>query len=83
MLKVHIPCQLCRNINPLLPQIHFRLINLLHQFLIRVGNIVECEDSEAEFEEEVCAKGDEGPEGKLQSCRTIPSGRDTHWFSKC
>ena len=29
-------------------------------------DIVECEDAVAELEEEVCAEGDEGPEGKLQ-----------------
>jgi hypothetical protein len=32
-----------------------------------LGNVVECHDAVAESEEEVCAKGNNGPEGKLQS----------------
>jgi len=31
---------------------------------MRLGHIVECEDAVSEFEEKVCAEGDEGPEGK-------------------
>jgi hypothetical protein len=34
---------------------------------MRVRDVVEGEDAEAETEEEVCAEGDEGPEGELQS----------------
>lgn len=32
---------------------------------MRVGHVVESEDTEAEAEEEECAKGDEDPEGEL------------------
>lgn len=34
---------------------------------MRLGYVVEGEDSPAELEEEVCAEGDESPEGKLPS----------------
>jgi hypothetical protein len=35
---------------------------------VRLGNVVECKDAIAEFEEEVCAEGDECPERKLWAC---------------
>jgi hypothetical protein len=37
-----------------------------HQFLVRLGYIVEGEDSPAKLEKEVCAEGDECPKGELQ-----------------
>ena len=36
---------------------------------MRVGYVVEGEDSPAELEEKVCAERDEGPEGELESCQ--------------
>ena len=51
--------------DPLLPQIHLGLLNLSHQFLVRLRNIVEREDAVAEFEEEEAAEGYDDPEGKL------------------
>lgn len=36
---------------------------------MRVRDVVEGEDAEAETEEEVCAERDEGPEGKLQNSK--------------
>ena len=51
--------------NTLRPQIRSRQINLLHEFRMRLRYIVECEDPETEFEEEVGAEGYEGPEWKL------------------
>lgn len=53
------------NIHTFGPQILPRQINLLHKLRMRLGHIIECEDAIAEFEEEVCAEGDEGPEWKL------------------
>lgn len=53
------------HINPHPLQLHPRLINLRHQLLMCLRNIVECEHAIAELEEEVCAEGNEGPEGKL------------------
>lgn len=34
---------------------------------MRVRDVVEGEDAEAETEKEVCAEGDKGPEGELQN----------------
>jgi hypothetical protein len=53
------------NLHTLSPQISPRQINLLHEFCVSLGDIVECEDAEAEFEEEVGTEGDEGPEWQL------------------
>jgi len=50
------------NIYPQLPQICPRKLNLAHQLLMCSRHIVECEDAPAEFEEEIGAEGDEGPE---------------------
>lgn len=44
-----------------LPGLHY----LTLQLLVRVGNIVEREDTVAELEQKVCAERDEGPEGDL------------------
>lgn len=48
-----------------LAKVDLGLVNLLHQLLVCIGNIVESKDAETEAEEEEGAKGDEGPEGKL------------------
>lgn len=53
------------NIDPLSPQIRPRHINLLHKLRMRLGHIVECQDAVSEFEQQVCAEGNEGPEWKL------------------
>lgn len=53
------------NVNAQPPQIRLGHINLLHQLLVRGGDVVEGEDAPAEAEEEHSAKGDEGPEGEL------------------
>lgn len=52
----------------LLLEIRSRLVNLPHQFLVCFRNIVECENAESELEEEVCAEGDESPDGELVVC---------------
>jgi hypothetical protein len=53
------------HIHPLAPQVLSRHINLLHQLCVCGWYIVECEDAVAELEEEICAKGDKGPEWEL------------------
>jgi hypothetical protein len=53
------------NTNPLRLQFRSRSLNLTHQFLISLWHIVESQDTVSEFEKEVCAEGDEGPEGEL------------------
>lgn len=53
------------DINAQRPQVDLGLVNLRHQLLMRSRNIVEREDAEAESEEEVCAEGNEDPEGEL------------------
>ena len=42
-----------------------RLLDLYHQLSVRIWHVVECHDTVSEFEKEVCAEGDEGPEGEL------------------
>lgn len=42
---------------------------------MRVGNVVEGEDAEAESEEEVCAKGHECPEGEHRDDLLLDQGR--------
>jgi hypothetical protein len=41
------------------------LIDLLHQFGVSGGHIVESEDAVAELKQEISAEGDESPEGEL------------------
>lgn len=53
------------NVNTELPQVNLCQLNLLHQLLVRRGNIVEREDAPAETEEQQSAERNEGPEGKL------------------
>jgi hypothetical protein len=50
------------NLHTLSPQISPRQINLLHELCVCLGDIVECEYAEPEFEEQVGTEGDEGPE---------------------
>jgi hypothetical protein len=54
------------NTDPLGLQIRSRNLNLAHQFLVSLRHIVEGKDTVSEFEKEVCAEGDEGPEGELR-----------------
>jgi hypothetical protein len=53
------------NIDTLCPECCSCLLNLCHQFRMRLGYIVEGEDSPAELEEKVCAERDECPEREL------------------
>lgn len=48
-----------------LAEVNLGLANLLHQLLVRLGDIVKGDDAEAETEEEKGAKGDESPKGEL------------------
>ena len=50
------------NVHALSPQVGPRQVDFLHELCMGFGDIVECKDTEAEFEEEVGAEGDEGPE---------------------
>jgi len=66
MLHPNLPSRLIfADIHALCLKIFPRLRYLLHELLVRVGYVVEGEDSPAELEEKVCAEGDEGPEGQL------------------
>jgi len=51
--------------NTPLAQIRLGQFDLFEKFLVRFGLVLESVDAVAEFAQEVCAKGDEGPEGKL------------------
>lgn len=46
-------------------QIRPRSLNLPHQFLVSLRHIIKSEDAISEFEKEVRAEGNEGPEGEL------------------
>lgn len=41
--------------------------NLLHKLRMCLRHVVECVDTPAKFEQEVCAKRDQGPERKLNA----------------
>lgn len=41
-----------------------------------IGDVVEGEDAQSEAEEEVCAEGDEGPEGKHGDNLLLHNGRE-------
>jgi hypothetical protein len=56
------------HVHPLGLEVDSSLLNLLLDLLVRFWHVVEGEDAVAEFEEEVCAEGNEGPEGDLQPC---------------
>lgn len=48
-----------------LSQIRLGHVDLAHEFLVRLGDIVEGQDAPAEPEQEKGAEGDESPEGEL------------------
>lgn len=50
-----------------LAQIDLGNLNLLHQLLMRLRHVIECEDTPAEAEQQRRAEADEQPQGKLQS----------------
>lgn len=50
-----------------LAQVNLGLVNLSHELLVRVGNVVEGQDAPAETEEGDSAEGNEGPEGELDT----------------
>lgn len=52
------------DVNAKLPQVDLCHLNLLHQLLVRRGNIVERKDAPAETEEEQSAERNESPEGE-------------------
>ena len=47
--------------NAQLPQLDFGRLDLPHQLLVRLGNVVESQDAPAEAEEEVCAQANDRP----------------------
>lgn len=53
------------NVNALSPKLCSCLLDLSHQFRMRVRYVIEGEDSPAELEQKICAKRDEGPERDL------------------
>ena len=69
MLLVHI--------NAFIPQLLLRLLDLLHQLLVCLRNVIEAVHVVAELEEEVCAKGHQSPERKLCVILDWPTGRET------
>lgn len=50
-----------------LAQVNLGLVNLSHELLVRVGNVVEGQDAPAETEEGDSAERNEGPEGELDT----------------
>lgn len=72
------------HVNAQLPQIDLGQLNLLHELLVRRGDIVEGEDAPAETEEEERAEGNEGPEGELRTRKEqklVACGQDSGvWF---
>jgi len=54
------------HIHALRPQICSRKINLFHKLRMRLGHIIESKHSPTEFEEQVCAKCNEGPKWQLR-----------------
>lgn len=59
------PCNLLVHIHAQRPQLLLCHLDLPHYLLVRVGAVVEGEDAPAEADEEVCAEGNEEPEGQL------------------
>lgn len=53
------------HLNTHLLQVCASEINLSHELLVSLGDVVEGHDIVAEFAKEICAEGDEGPEGDL------------------
>lgn len=54
------------DINAHLSQVQLGKLNLTHELLMSLGDVVEGEDTEAEAEEEDGAEGNEGPPGELR-----------------
>ena len=48
-----------------LAQVNLGLVNLSHELLVRVGNVVEGQDAPTKTEEGDSAEGNESPEGEL------------------
>jgi len=67
------------DINAQGPQVLLRLIDLEHEFLMSFRHVVKGEDSPTEFEEEVCAEGDEDPKGELVKFR-LAYGKSTPFW---
>lgn len=63
---IHSPRSSLVDIDTQLSQVGLSLVNLRHQLLVRLGDIVEGHDVVAESGEEVCAEGNESPEGELR-----------------
>lgn len=55
--------------NAELSELNLSLLDLRRELLVCVGDVVEGKDAESEPKEEVCAEGDESPEGKLYNKR--------------
>lgn len=53
------------NINAFAAELFPRHLDLPHQFLVRLGYVIECEHAPTELEEEVRAERDQGPEWEL------------------
>ncbi|KAL2279268.1 hypothetical protein FJTKL_13629 [Diaporthe vaccinii] len=47
-----------------LPQLPLGDLDLAHELVVRLGDVVEGQDAPAEADEQVGAEGDEGPEGQ-------------------
>lgn len=47
-----------------LPQVRLGQLDLPHDLLVGLGNVVEGQYAPAQAGEEVCAEGDQGPEGQ-------------------
>lgn len=56
------------DINTELAQVRLGQVNLLHQLLVRLGDVVEGQDAPAQAEEEQGTEADEGPEWQLLFC---------------
>lgn len=50
--------------DPQLPQLPLGDLDLAHELVVRLGDVVEGQDAPAEADEQVGAEGDEGPEGQ-------------------
>ena len=67
MLFRHFPSQLALLVHgdALSPQLRLRLLDLCHQFLVRLGDIIEGEDTPSKLEKEVCAERHQCPKREL------------------
>lgn len=68
----------------LVPQIGASLVNFEHELLVRLRDVVEGEDAPAELKQEVCAKGNNGPEWELfESRRGLAHGQSPTLVFSC